>query len=106
MRSLKGLRKRSAREPVIGSRIGAALSDERVLDELAEQVQAARAALLARAQTDPEKWWTAAELRDLVANGWPSTTVMIALNRLIADHLFDLDPRLRVRVRTHENATA
>ncbi len=73
------------------------MSDERVLDELAEQVNDARAALLTTAQTKPEKWWTAAELRDEVANGWPSTAVMIALNRLIADQAFDLDARLRVR---------
>jgi hypothetical protein len=87
-----------------GTEIGAALSGERVLDELAEQVDNARAALLVAAQARPDKWWTAAELRDEVANGWPSTAVMIALNRLIADKMFDLDARLRVR--PHSRAIA
>jgi hypothetical protein len=65
---------------------------------LEAQVQDARAALLEAASHEPERWWTADDLRDRVQNGWPSTVVNVALNGLVADRRFALNSRFHIRI--------
>jgi hypothetical protein len=65
---------------------------------LETQVHDARAALMKAASTDPERWWTADDLRDRVQNGWPATVVNVALNDLVSSHQLTLNPRFHIRV--------
>jgi hypothetical protein len=63
----------------------------------AESVSAVRTALLEVARSEPERWWTAEELREAVQNGYPSTLVSIALNELIAGDALRLNNRLLIQ---------
>jgi len=64
---------------------------------VADQVTAVRDALLELAKSDPQRWWTAEELREAVQNGYPSTLVSIALNDLIAGDVLRLNNKLLVQ---------
>jgi hypothetical protein len=74
------------------------VTEEPAVASLAEEVEAARAALVEIAGSEPDRWWTARELRDRCQNGWAPAAVMIALNRLVAEGRFERDGRFRVRL--------
>jgi hypothetical protein len=65
--------------------------------DAAGHVSEAREALRQAAATEPERWWTAEELRDAVPSWFPSTVVMAALNELVEQQELRLDNRLRIR---------
>lgn len=68
--------------------------------DLRTQLAEARAAVLARLREDPDKWWTATDLREAVQNGWPSTVVSSAIHDLIASTDVDINDRLHLRLRS------
>jgi hypothetical protein len=76
--------------------IAADAAGERVR-RLAEQVDEATEAVVEVARQDPNRVWTARELRDAARNGWAPAAVMIAINRLVAQGKLKRDGRRRLR---------
>jgi hypothetical protein len=69
-----------------------------VTEQLADEIVAARGALLERINENPERWWPAYELKDDARNGHSAGAMNMALTRLIDDGLVELDgDRIRLR---------
>lgn len=66
--------------------------------DLGTKLAEARDAVLTLLREDPEKWWTATDLREAVQNGWPSTVVSVAIHELIATPAVELNDRLQLRL--------
>jgi hypothetical protein len=64
---------------------------------IAEQLSSARDALLTVARAEPERWWSAEELRSAAQNGFPSTVISVALNDLVDRHQLRLNSRLLIQ---------
>lgn len=64
---------------------------------IAEQLSSARNALLTVARAEPDRWWSAEELRKAAQNGFPSTIVSVALNDLVDRHQLRLNSRLMIQ---------
>jgi hypothetical protein len=62
-----------------------------------KQMREARSALMRAAKDDPERWWTAEELRRASQNGFPSTILSAALNDLVESHKLRLNNRLHIQ---------
>lgn len=61
------------------------------------QVNEARNALRRAAQQEPDRWWTADELRRAAQNGFPSTVVSAALNDLVEGQELRLNNHLHIQ---------
>jgi hypothetical protein len=57
---------------------------------LAEEVAAARQALIERTSAAPGEWWQAWDLKAKVRNGWGAGVTGLALGGLIADGTFEV----------------
>jgi len=66
---------------------------------VAKEVAAARKALLALAQDEPDRWWTAFDLKTEARNGWSAGAMNLAFDDLVDSGAFDVDDDLRVRLR-------
>jgi RNA:NAD 2'-phosphotransferase (TPT1/KptA family) len=64
-----------------------------------EEIVAAKNALVALASSEPEKWWTAFELKVRARNGWSSAVMGLALRELVSDGVLEQGSGLRVRIR-------
>jgi hypothetical protein len=73
------------------------MSDSPAHADLVEQMREARSALMRAVRDDPERWWTAEELRRAIQNGYPSTIVSAALNDLVEGHELRLNNRLHIQ---------
>lgn len=76
------------------------MEEERGAGDLAEEVEAAREAVLAAARSAPTRWWTTDELEAESVAGRASPVFMIALYELVSQRIFELDERFRVRIAT------
>jgi hypothetical protein len=76
------------------------MEHEEGLRRLSGDMEAAQSVLLrVVAESEPDKWWTARELAELLPSPSPSpSVVMIALYDLVKQHKLELDARLRVRL--------
>ena len=63
-----------------------------------DEMQAIREALVGLLSRDPERWWTAAELREEVQNGWPASLVSSAVHDLISSRRTELNSKLHLRL--------
>lgn len=67
-----------------------------------EEIVAAKNALIELASSEPEKWWTAFELKVRARNGWSSAVMGLALRELVSDEVFEQGSGLRVRIRQYQ----
>jgi len=68
---------------------------------LEKQVRAAKRALVELADSTPEKWWTAFDLKKEARNGESSSTMGLALIELLKEGGLERGPDLRVRALRH-----
>lgn len=61
------------------------------------EVSDARKALLDAAKSQPDRWWSADELRAAAQNGFRSTVVTVALNDLVDRRKLRLNSRLLIQ---------
>jgi hypothetical protein len=64
-----------------------------------EGIVAAKNALIELASSEPDKWWTAFELKARARNGWSSAVMGLAFRDLVSEEVFEQGPGLRVRIR-------
>lgn len=64
-----------------------------------EGIVAAKDALIELASSEPEKWWTAFELKARARNGWSSAVMGLALRELVSEKVFEQGSGLRIRIR-------
>jgi RNA:NAD 2'-phosphotransferase (TPT1/KptA family) len=64
-----------------------------------EGIVGAKDALVELASRDPEKWWTAFELKARARNGWSSAVMGLAFRELVSEKVFEQGSGLRVRIR-------
>lgn len=65
---------------------------------MASEVEEAQHALLAAAQSEPDKVWRADDLVRELRDQWRESVVMIALDQLITDKRLDVDSRWNIRL--------
>jgi hypothetical protein len=56
---------------------------------LGTEIAKARDALMALAEQQPERWWTARELKVQTRNGWSSGVMGLALQELLDDGVLE-----------------
>jgi hypothetical protein len=66
---------------------------------VAEEVRAARDALVRVAGAQKNEWWYPADLRMQARNGWSAGAMGVALDGLVDDGVFEVSPDLCVRLR-------
>jgi hypothetical protein len=67
---------------------------------LADEINAARSAIIAVAERErPGGWWNAYDLKTHARNGWSAGAISLAMNDLIADGTFEVGEDRRVRLR-------
>lgn len=69
-----------------------------VEEVLSAEVAKARDALIEAAREEPDRWWTAYELRVRARNGWSSGVMGLALRGLLREGHFERRHDLRVRL--------
>jgi hypothetical protein len=67
-------------------------------DRLADDVASAKDALIEVAESEPGRWWRAAELKTRARNGWDPGAMSIAMAELIDEERFQVGDRLHVRL--------
>jgi hypothetical protein len=65
---------------------------------LTDEIVAARDALLELMQDQPERVWSAYELKTQAQNGWSGGAMTLALEGLIDDGAVEVLPDLRIRL--------
>jgi hypothetical protein len=75
------------------------MSADATFTALAEEISAARAALIERASRSPDHWWDPFELKAVARNGWSAGAMNLALGELLDEGTFELDADLRVRTK-------
>jgi hypothetical protein len=66
---------------------------------LERDVAAAKKSLLAVSHAEPERWWTAFDLKTRARNGWTGSTMGLALYELLDEDCFERQSDLRLRAR-------
>lgn len=66
--------------------------------ELDQEIARACDALIEVAREDPERWWTAHELKVRARNGWSSGVMGLALRELLSEGQFERRSDLRLRL--------
>ena len=66
----------------------AAMSPDALSEQLAQEIDEAREALIAQAR-QRDDWWHAYELKDRARNGWSAGAMNIAFRRLIETKVFE-----------------
>jgi hypothetical protein len=56
---------------------------------LSQEVAQAREALIATVREEPDRWWSAYDLKVEVRNGWSAGAMSLALNELVEDGTFE-----------------
>jgi hypothetical protein len=77
--------------------LGASMTDTLPHSATSTEVSAARKALLTAARSEPDRWWSADELRAAAQNGYRSTVVTVALNDLVDNRKLRLNSRLLIQ---------
>jgi hypothetical protein len=66
---------------------------------LSREIAQAREAMLELARREPDRWWTARDLKVQTRNGWGSGVMGLALQKLLDEDLLEQRPEdLRVRL--------
>jgi|GEM_PF-2442920 len=68
-----------------------AITHDPTATSLTKEIAAARDAIVALCQQDPDRTWHAFELKAQARNGWSAGAMTLALNRLLSEGTFQLE---------------